>query len=580
MKRFSESFEQDELMNYLRESIVKEEVPITEGKLSELFSKAYNYLKGKIAQIGNYFVALWNDEVLPAIIPVTAQKAWMTGEIKNTNAIHILGNSEDKKFCNTSRVAEDIISSRQSTLDILKQQASRGIKFENQTHLLNQNLINEDGYDSIEKRLNYNNPDFAKLNLDARQLSAWIRMTLKNVKTAVPLLIWGAPGVGKTQIINAILKEVKGANARLEDLQLSRMDYDDFFLPGYKDINGTTKAVDIPKSWLPVYEPTGDVEKDKAASEACGSGLLFLDELTRTRPQVQAILLKLVDERKVGPYRLGDNWSIIAASNRIEDDPTQDQISTALLNRFMHVNFSPAFKTWKTWAKTKKYMNQDIIDWLECNQSLMYGKPTEAEGDDANASYLFASPRTWERVCITLANFAGTGLEEGFDIDSLPDEVIGQVVASGVGSQIADKFLDFLKLKRSIDIDSLKKVWTDSDKVDTPKKQGRTFRQDLVWIITSQIVSLRSSKQPTPEEFIQFCKYLARLDASAMNKALKDLFRIHVKMNLEIDPESNGVYYPGIEILIKAYPEFDKLDWEEMSAEAKKAAEYYNKHNL
>ena len=84
------------------------------------------------------------------------------------------------------------------------------------------------------------------------------------------------------------------------DMQLSMKEHDDFFLPSY-NVN-KTKAVDLPKSYLPVWEDLDSMtdEERKAADEACGKGLIFLDELSRAKPQVQDVCLKLVDERKLG----------------------------------------------------------------------------------------------------------------------------------------------------------------------------------------------------------------------------------------------------------------------------------------
>ncbi len=555
MKRLSESFEQNELTNYLRECVIKEEVPITEGKLSELFSKAYNYLRGKIAQIGKFFVALWNDEILPAVVPVTSQKAWLTGSFKDADAVHMVGTAEDKKFSGVPTNGKDVIDSRPSTLDILRDKVARGIKYESRMDLMNQNLITE------EIKLTHSDEAFAKLNLDTPALQTWVRMCLKNPLRAEPLLIWGAPGIGKTQIVKAVLKEVMGANARLIDVQLSLKEYDDFFLPAFVETNGEKEATDLPKSWLPVYKVTGNAEKDKAANEACGTGLIFFDELSRAKPQVMNVCLKIIGERMLGEdYRIGDGWAIIAASNRMEDDEnTNNELSTALGNRFMQINYAPTYKTWKKWADTKQYMNRDILNWLECNEQYFYYNPNTKNGDQ---TLLYASPRTWEKACRTLANFAAAGEDEGFDIDTLPDEIIEQVIAAAVGSNPAAAFMEFLKLKRTVDINSLKKVWTDSDKVKLPERKGNTYKQDLLWIITTQIISFKAKQQPTPDEFMEFCKYYARLnDESAMAKALNDLFRIHVKMNLEIEP-GEGKYYPGIKLLVDAYPDFDKLDWE------------------
>ena len=53
-----------------------------------------------------------------------------------------------------------------------------------------------------------------------------------------PVFLMGPPGIGKTAIVNAVLKKVKGADSRMLDFQLSMKEHDDFFLPSY-NVNKT-----------------------------------------------------------------------------------------------------------------------------------------------------------------------------------------------------------------------------------------------------------------------------------------------------------------------------------------------------
>lgn len=68
---------------------------------------------------------------------------------------------------------------------------------------------------------------------------------------ANPMMVWGAPGIGKTAIIHSILKELSedpDINHKLTciDTCLSKMDYDDFSL-SVPDANHT-KVVELVKN--------------------------------------------------------------------------------------------------------------------------------------------------------------------------------------------------------------------------------------------------------------------------------------------------------------------------------------------
>ena len=116
---------------------------------------------------------------------------------------------------------------------------------------------------------------------------------------AKPLLIWGAPGIGKTAIVNAVLKKVKGDGSRMLDFQLSMKEHDDFFLPSYNVTK--TKAVDLPKSYLPVWEDLDSMtdEERKAADELVVLVYYSLMSFLVLNLKYKTFALKLIGERKL-----------------------------------------------------------------------------------------------------------------------------------------------------------------------------------------------------------------------------------------------------------------------------------------
>ena len=541
MKNLKEQFEGDELSSYLKSKTVNE------GAVGDFFKKTWNYLKGKVAQIGDWFVSIIGEKILPVMLPITSQIALKKQPVEG---VHWFGNSADKKFSGVSTSEESILSTRPSTLKVWQEAAKRKIVEAKESKPFNQ----------ILEVLKLASDDNQIRNVDGAELERLIEMVLKKGSEARPLLVWGAPGIGKTAIINAVLKRVKGADSRMLDFQLSMKEHDDFFLPSY-NVN-KTKAVDLPKSYLPVWEDLDSMtdEERKAADEACGKGLIFLDELSRAKPQVQDVCLKLVDERKLGEkYKLGSGWSVIAASNRMEDDmDTQHDLSIALANRFRQVNYSPTCKSWRKWADKKGYMNKHVLDWLEQNEKYFYYQ-------DNDETKIFCTPRAWEGACKALADMSYTADEEGFDLLALPDDVIMGEVQDYVGLTAARAFMDYVKLMRTVDMEKLKLVLTDPDKAPLPKKEGSTYKLDIIYIITTTIVSFLKT-QPDPKTFENICTYYARMkDESAAGKMfsmVNQKFPAMGKGYGESDePGWNADYKPALDILIAAYPEWENADF-------------------
>ena len=98
------------------------------------------------------------------------------------------------------------------------------------------------------------------------------RGSLKGTK---PLMIWGAPGIGKTSIIQqtrAMFAEATGGRHHINMLEvvLSKMEHDDFGLPSLTGVgpNGESRAEDSPQSWLPIWKTSGNPEEDKRRNDA------------------------------------------------------------------------------------------------------------------------------------------------------------------------------------------------------------------------------------------------------------------------------------------------------------------------
>lgn len=548
MKQLKESFNGSELSEYFQRQLIEE------GKITDFFKNTFNYLKGKVAKLGNFFVSLFNDKVLPVMLPITSQLALKKENVRDTKCVHWLGTKEDAKYSGVDTSGSPILNSRPSTIEMWTKAAqAAGIKeskFEGKT--LNQ----------ILEVLKLQSDDNQIRNIDSDELKRLIRITINKGDKAKPLLIWGAPGIGKTAIVNAVLKECKGSNSRMLDMQLSMKAHDDFFLPSYNVTK--TKAIDLPKSYLPVWEDleTMTDEERKAADEACGTGLLFLDELSRAKPQVQDVCLKLIGERKLGDtYKLGSGWSVVAASNRLEDDEdSQHNLSMALANRFRQVNYSPTCKSWRNWAEKQGYMNQHILDWLEQNEKYFYFQ-------DNDETKIYCTPRAWEAACQALADESYTADEEGFDLLALSDDVIMAAIQDNVGLTAARAFMDYVRLMRTININDLKMVLTDPKKAPLPKKTNGTYKPDIIYIVTTTIISFLK-EMPDPKTFENMCTWFARLDnESAAGKFWTMINRKFENLNYHYgegdgsDPNFDDSHLKGLQILIDAYPDWENADF-------------------
>jgi hypothetical protein len=140
---------------------------------------------------------------------------------------------------------------------------------------------------------------------------------------------------------------------------------------------------DTPKSWLPVYLNTNDMEERKRRDDFCNrclflsdtetgeissadgrayeGGVVFMDEYSRCSDNVDSIIMGLTNEHRFGDnYRVASKWGFLFASNRALDEGKPDSYSdderynpsAAKSNRFQHVTYVPTKKDWLVWARS------------------------------------------------------------------------------------------------------------------------------------------------------------------------------------------------------------------------------------
>lgn len=100
---------------------------------------------------------------------------------------------------------------------------------------------------------------------------------------AKPVMVWGAPGIGKTSIIQqtrAMFKkatagegtdgDTSGYNINMLEVVLSKMTADDFTLPtkGEDEITGEGKVINAIQSWIPCWQVSGNKDLDKLRDRA------------------------------------------------------------------------------------------------------------------------------------------------------------------------------------------------------------------------------------------------------------------------------------------------------------------------
>jgi len=236
---------------------------------------------------------------------------------------------------------------------------------------------------------------------------------LKCFKNQRPMFLWGPPGIGKSELVESITKELGG---HCIDLRLSQCEPTD--LRGIPFFNRENGKMD----WAPPI----DLPDEELASKY-PVVVLFLDEMNSAAPAVQAAAYQLVLNRRVGKYVLPDNVVMVAAGNRESDKGVTYRMPMPLSNRFVHLELRVDHTAWETWA-TENAIHPDVIGYVG------FAKQDLFDFDARSASRAFATPRSWSFVSQFLAE------------DDATDAELTDLIAGTVGEGIAIKFMAHRKI--------------------------------------------------------------------------------------------------------------------------------------
>jgi hypothetical protein len=277
------------------------------------------------------------------------------------------------------------------------------------------------------------------------------------VAARVPVLLWGAPGTGKTSAIRAM---ADAAGLPCETVIASIREPSDF--AGLPVVVGQGVRF-APPTWA-------------QRLAAAGRGLLFLDELSTAPPAVQAALLRVVLERVVGDLDLPAEVAVVAAANPPEQAADGWDLSAPLANRLCHLTWeiNPRVVAdglaggWAPpripeltgdWAAAEVLARGLVAAFLRVRPALACAPPT----DPATAGRGWPSPRTWEMTARlwAAADAAGAG-----------GQTRSALVRGCVGDGAGAEFLTWLA---EMDLPDPEEVLADPDSFTLPDRADRAY---------------------------------------------------------------------------------------------------------
>lgn len=239
-----------------------------------------------------------------------------------------------------------------------------------------------------------------------------------------PVLLLGAPGIGKTQIMEQIARECGIALVSYTITHHTRQSAIGLPFISKKDFGGRTRAVTeytMSEIVASVYE--------RMEETGLSQGILFIDEINCVSETLAPAMLQFLQCKTFGSHKIPDGWVIVAAGNPPEYNKSVREFDVVTMDRVKKIEVEPDFDVWKEYSYTVG-IHGAVLSYLNTRPKNFYRMESTVDGR------CFATPRGWEDLSRILTVYEKLG-------KPVDREVAVQYIQH---PQIAGDFANYLEL--------------------------------------------------------------------------------------------------------------------------------------
>ncbi len=212
-----------------------------------------------------------------------------------------------------------------------------------------------------------------------------------------PILLLGAPGIGKTQIVEQAAEEAGVALVAYTITHHTRQSA--IGLPFIEE-----KLYGEDRYHVTEYTMSEIVASVYEKMEQTGlkEGILFLDEINCVSETLAPAMLQFLQCKTFGNHAIPEGWLIVAAGNPPEYNKSVREFDVVTLDRVKRMDVQPEFDCWKEFAY-RQGIHQAVISYLTARTGYFYKMENTVDGR------FFATPRGWSDLSELLSVYEKLG---------------------------------------------------------------------------------------------------------------------------------------------------------------------------
>ncbi|MFC2662143.1 MAG: ATP-binding protein [Eubacterium sp.] len=198
-----------------------------------------------------------------------------------------------------------------------------------------------------------------------------------------PLFLYGPPGIGKTAV----------AAQAAEELHLGFLSYSlthhtrqtALGLPFITEKQYQGKAVKISSYTMSeIVASIYDLMEETGVKE----GILFLDELNCVSETLAPAMLRFLQFKEFGQYKIPEGWVIVTAGNPPEYNAGARNFDLVTLDRVKKITVEPDYPAWRAYA-VRQGVHPLVLSYLDTRKEDFYSVETTVDGTE------FVTARGW-----------------------------------------------------------------------------------------------------------------------------------------------------------------------------------------
>ena len=284
-----------------------------------------------------------------------------------------------------------------------------------------------------------------------------------------PIFMLGAPGIGKTAIMEQIASEMGigfVAYSMTHHTRQSALGLPYITTKHYGKDDYTITEYTMSEIIASVYEEIG--------KRNVMEGILFLDEINCVSETLGPSMLQFLQYKTFGRHALPEGWVIVTAGNPPEYNRSVREFDVATLDRMKVISVEPDLKAWMDYARDKN-IHGAILAYLDIKKEDFYVMEMSPEGR------AYVTARGWE----DLSEMMKLSEEESIAVD---ETLISQYLRSErVAKDFAAYYDLYIKYKTDYHIADILEGTASDDVYEKMKNAGFDERLSVLSMLTESV---------------------------------------------------------------------------------------------